>query len=646
MIIKCLKMHNFGIYASDNVFELNNEKPVVLIGGKNGRGKTTFLEAVLLALYGSNSFAFQESRYRSYGEYLKSKTNSFDGTNESYVELEFVVDEDGKENKYIVNRSWNTNVKGVKDKVVVFKNGEIDEFLTNNWTMFIESILPSALSSFYFFDGEKIAELAESETDDQMKNSIKALLGINVIDLLEKDLSRIIKRLGNEKQEQYDYDLEELRNKKEETERVLNQIDSEIAALQEKQNDIAKKLEKKQEQFNAKGGNIASQSQALYSERISLNAKIEQLNEGFLNRAASELPLSMVFDLLSSIQIKTAEEKEQRSMNNAVNKADELFEMYRCQHKSISSEIPSFIEFMKANIKETENVFDLSDAAYSQSLFLINSQIKQAQDSYVDELQAFKSAQNRIAEIDNYLSVDIDEKAIQKIYKQITELKNKSIEIEVLIEAKRKQRVTANGEYIAATTEFNRCVEKVISTMERSDDVERLIKYALLAQAKSSEFRLALQESKIQRLAETMTQCYKQLLGKKNLIDCIKMDADTLDYHYIDKKGNEIRKSSLSAGEKQLMVVSMLWALAICSNKMLPVIIDTPLARLDKAHRKALLERYFPYASAQTIILSTDSEIDSESYNVVKPFVSNEFILKYNDDERRSYVKQGYFKEI
>ena len=77
MIIRRLTMHNFGVYASTNTMLLNGKKPVVLIGGMNGRGKTTFLEAVLLALYGSNSFTYTEDRkYSTYGQYLKSFVNT------------------------------------------------------------------------------------------------------------------------------------------------------------------------------------------------------------------------------------------------------------------------------------------------------------------------------------------------------------------------------------------------------------------------------------------------------------------------------------------------------------------------------------------------------------------------------------------
>ena len=91
------------------------------------------------------------------------------------------------------------------------------------------------------------------------------------------------------------------------------------------------------------------------------------------------------------------------------------------------------------------------------------------------------------------------------------------------------------------------------------------------------------------------------------------------------------------------MVISILWALAICSKKKLPVIIDTPLSRLDSNHRKALIQIYFPQASEQTIILSTDSEIDSYYYKLMKDNVGDEFTLKYNDTTKSTTIQKGYF---
>lgn len=114
---------------------------------------------------------------------------------------------------------------------------------------------------------------------------------------------------------------------------------------------------------------------------------------------------------------------------------------------------------------------------------------------------------------------------------------------------------------------------------------------------------------------------------------------------YLDKQGNSVAKESLSAGEKQLMVIAILWALAICSAKKLPVIIDTPLSRLDSMHRKSLVTTYFPKASDQTIILSTDSEIDSYYYGLMKDYVGDEFTLEYDEETQSTTILKGYFQE-
>ena len=121
------------------------------------------------------------------------------------------------------------------------------------------------------------------------------------------------------------------------------------------------------------------------------------------------------------------------------------------------------------------------------------------------------------------------------------------------------------------------------------------------------------------------------------------MNPETLDLTYLGDGGKEVAKESLSAGEKQLMVIAILWALAICSKKKLPVIIDTPLSRLDSMHRTSLVTSYFPNASDQTIILSTDSEIDHTYYGLMKQAVGDEFTLNYDEETRSTTIMKGYF---
>lgn len=166
--------------------------------------------------------------------------------------------------------------------------------------------------------------------------------------------------------------------------------------------------------------------------------------------------------------------------------------------------------------------------------------------------------------------------------------------------------------------------------------------YSNIALKIIERYEIELQKRKIDVLAETITNCYTKLANKKNLIKTIVMDPETLDLKYLSEEGIEIPKDSLSAGEQQLMVISILWALAICSKKKLPVIIDTPLSRLDSLHRTALITTYFPNAGEQTIILSTDSEIDENYYELMRENVGDEFTLKYDEDSKSTSIERGY----
>lgn len=647
MIIKKLVLHNFGVYASDNVFTFNQKLPVILIGGMNGRGKTTFLVAILLALYGANSFAVSESKQKSYSQYLRAHVNTADGTLESYVQLEFDMNSDEDNNTYSIMRSWKGNSKRVTDAVSVMKNGKPDSFLSKNWAMFIESVLPSGLANFFFFDGEKIAELADGETNEGMKNAIKSLLGINVVDTLYSDLQRIINRLGSENAQTADTShVEELRLLKEEKEAAYTAILNQIADVEGQIVQLNKKLDAKQEEFRAKGGDIVSETQSLFSERANLNGKLSQINSDLIEFAASELPLELVRSLLIDIQSQAKIEREDRNTRVAADKISEFIRIYNQSEKK-NKVLNDFAEFVKTAIDHNPvpDVYNFSEMAYLQCSALVEYQLENSRNKYLADRESSLAAKKRLEEIDNYLAVDVDEKNIQRIYKSICQLNAQITELEVQLEALEKSKTVANGEMLRATAEFNKCVSSYLSRIEHDDDVQRMKKYALYAQQVAEKYKYALQKEKIHDLAQTMTERYRILLDKKNLIDRIEMDDTTLDYYCVDKDGKIIPKSSLSAGEKQLMVISMLWALAICSKKNLPVIIDTPLARLDSIHRKALITKYFPNASQQTIILSTDSEIDSTYYQIIKTYVSNEYTIRYNEETKSSSIENGYFKE-
>jgi DNA sulfur modification protein DndD len=157
------------------------------------------------------------------------------------------------------------------------------------------------------------------------------------------------------------------------------------------------------------------------------------------------------------------------------------------------------------------------------------------------------------------------------------------------------------------------------------------------------EYKLELLEKKIQRLEETVSNCFNALCRKKDELRKIRVHPRNFSVTLYDRRNQPVPKEQLSAGEKQIYAISMLWALAKTSGRPLPVIIDTPLARLDSDHRKLLIHHYFPAASHQVMILSTDTEVDQSYFNELRRDIAHSYRLEFDPEESCTKISPGYF---
>ncbi len=605
----------------------------------NGRGKTTILEAVLLVLYGKNSFAYTESKLQSYSRYLDSYVNKYDKSNLVFIQLDFILD--GV--YYVVRRSWEGNKRKIMDRIEVLQEGVHNNFLTENWAMFMESLLPSGLSNFFFFDGEKIAELAADNADEKMKDSIKSLLGIEILDSLERNLNKLLKRSGKEHGTDFKEEVAfKLRKAKEDAEQELCDLDQKIHNLEEQLIAQEKKIEQSRIDYTTKGGDIFEKKEEYFKKRAELSVIQSKQQEQLLEAAASELPLLLVRNLLDDIRECSSKERDDKENKMALKKIREFYQLY--QKDNLSKDLSDFIAYVTSKAENVDNqpVYNLSDSAWLQLIQLCDGKLNKKAEDTKRLFQKRDDTERELHSTESLLSVEIDEEKIGKIYKKIIRLKHEKNEIEAKLDECRIKRPHLNSAAIKANTEFNRYVEEMLSKLETRDDYARIVKYSHLAIELLNDYKVLLQEKKIGKLANAMTDCYMQLANKKGMIARIEMDSVTLDLKYLNDLGNEVPKERLSAGEKQLMVVSLLWALAICSRRKLPVIIDTPLSRLDSKHRMALLQTYVPNASDQTIVLSTDSEIYGKYYKAIKENVGNEYTLDYDDEKKCTTIQTGY----
>ena len=177
------------------------------------------------------------------------------------------------------------------------------------------------------------------------------------------------------------------------------------------------------------------------------------------------------------------------------------------------------------------------------------------------------------------------------------------------------------------------------------EDLARVKAHSQRTQKALKAFRQKIVERHIVSIQDHVLGSLNHLLRKQTLISSVKIDSRTFAVELRGGDGDVLKPDRLSAGERQLLAVSLLWGLAKASRRPLPAIIDTPLGRLDSSHRRNLVERYFPYASHQVLLLSTDEEIRGEYLDAIRPSVGHSYLLEFDEARRSSIVKRGYFDQ-
>ena len=194
MLLTKVTLSNYGVYRDKNEFDFrcDLEKPVILCGGTNGAGKTTLFESILLCLYGI-SFFDKKITQKQYHEFLGRKIHRFLGTpvsaTEASITVEFQFAHQGKVDDYKVHRMWESDDGKVSEKLTISKlEGDwksLDKIEESQWQSFINELIPRGIAKLFFFDGEKIVEMAQEGNEDiEIKSSFDTLLGLDLVEQL------------------------------------------------------------------------------------------------------------------------------------------------------------------------------------------------------------------------------------------------------------------------------------------------------------------------------------------------------------------------------------------------------------------------------------------------------------------------------
>jgi DNA sulfur modification protein DndD len=660
MIFLELILQNFGPYAGKQVINLDPRKneehhPIILLGGMNGGGKTTLMDAIRLALYGQRAQCSTRGNL-SYADFLtqcvNSKTDPFEKTR---IELLFEHIEDDKPIRYRIVRVWEKNPKDGKDALGILGDDDtwpVDS-LSNIWDDYIENILPLGISNLFLFDGEQVKELAEQETPPQIViEAIRGLLGLELADKLAVDLDILVNRKRKEIANTKDLaNLEAIEQRLQQQQEEYQDLEEKLAIIKNKLEELETNQQEALDRFISEGGKIAAERNQLERLKNDKIAAAEKIRQSMSELAADILPLAFISKLLSQVQAQGEKEFRYQQIQLArdviLERDKRLIDwlsnlaMPGEQVDKIQSFLAEDVDNLYTGYAQAEAPWLLADEESLSQLDNAKYHLKNIQNSLRQQLDLLKDTEEEIVTLERQVQTAAEPEAYKKLQDAVKLAQNQLAEAKANYETT-QYKLTVLGNIIEQTKkELKEYTDKNIDYKNR----EHLINSVARVQETLKFFREKLTLRKLNKLEEEVKNCFLYLLHKSDLVHRIAIDTETFSLSLYDFKGKSVPKHRLSAGEKQLLAIAFLWGLAKVSGRRLPVAIDTPLGRLDSSHRNNLVERYFPAASHQVILLSTDTEIGKPEVETLRQneAIAREYLLKYDSSTRQTTIEPGYF---
>ena len=661
MLIKQLVLHNFRVFNGTHTIDLaprkrrhdDNPRPIILFGGLNGAGKTSILSAIRLALYGRLAFG-PATQQQEYIEHLSSLihngAHNIERPTEAAIELTFTYNKDGYESEFTVQRTWKN---GHKDRLYLQQDGKVlNELNDDQCQGFLNELIPHGIADLFFFDGEKIAELAEDESGTILRTAVRRLLGLDLISKLRNDLMIFVKRQQSsqlaDSQQQQLADLEvQIKQLDYQTEEILEKADFTKTRI----DFLSKDIIRYEGLLNAQGGAFAhtktqekQKVETLLKDKARLEKALRQECDGSLPYALAPNTLSRLLQQIDNeTQIKQARNFEKElSLFLAQLKNDIAFRSESTGRIAAESIADNLKDYMASKPKG-DLLFDISEREAGMLQQSIEKDSKNA-------WQRFDLYRKQLTDVEQQLEQAAANIARAPEDEQLLDIFEKLRDLD-------RQREALGQKYHSLLEDAKhtkqkqldcvRQVQKTHDTVRNQHDFSSAYKNAQETIKLLDSYSEVLIQARVRTLSTNFELAYRKLARKEDFQLNSHINPETFDVELVDDKGSIINRKLLSAGEKQIYAIAILEALAKTSGRDLPVIIDTPLGRLDSKHRDKLINNYFPEASHQVVLLSTDTEVDERYFvDQLRDDISHAYEIVFNAHTKSSTLKPGYFWEL
>ncbi len=696
MRINKIILYNFGSYVGENAFDtkMNEDKNIILVGGKNGAGKTTLFTAMRLCLYGHMSFGYQNinSYYnRSVTKLINSNAKMKKPTPAS-VTMQIALNNGQELDYYELCRSWVLS-DSLTETFRVIKNGEpMNDEEIADFEKYLLSLIPPELFNLYFFDGEKIADFFMDEGGNaRIKDAFLTLCGYDTFDIMKRNFKRINNggdsvSIAYEKYEELKAEFDSIEDSCTETEIALYESKEQIE-------DCSAEILALEKAYSNSGGISEEEWNNKLLALKEEEKRREQLNALLKKWANDVIPFLMIRDKI--IAVRSQIEKENQD--------------FKCKSfcEIIDSDVVSSVLKSKSTIDELKNIvlshfgsgeeqiLDLSTEQSTALLIIINDVLSFEADNIAKYKRAIKRSISKttklrqelenssISEVKNYMQ----QRA--KLFEKKSTLYDLQLSLEQKLASKREIFTVAESEMIKAKAELESELKKAsinnISTRsivmldelqkilyrKKIKDVEKFFKKEIKTLMRKTSFidDISIDESfniQIYRNEVFSSEKIVDLLTTNNedqiihmigeaAIKTIKKMAKATELHvavdYFKNNRDEITipveldKGRFSNGEKQIFIMALYHSLIQLCKHEIPFIIDTPFARIDTEHRNNISKYFFSKLNGQVFILSTNEEIDSDHVKIMKDKICATYMLENVDNKQTTIVGNTYFED-
>ena len=679
MIIKEIELNNFRIYKGENTINLTTEgkKNIFIVSGKNGFGKTTFLMSMVWCLYGKNMQEVDDLYKKEIGEqggyskYIANSLNRLAKSEEDYnyhVSITFtdvnIPEVPCKE--IVVKRSYNAKTSITEDLEVLIDGYQSELAKEVGQEIFIrEFIMPIEIAKFFFFDAEKIVNLAEVNTTEQRKNlslAYSEVLGIKKYEDIKKELENLQLKLRQESASasekgllrQLEADVKTSEDKILENQRLIEEHKEKRSEKNKESRDIQEKL--------IKAGSLITIEELLkFREQEDELTKRQNELQNELKDSYDIIPFAIAGDKFLEVNIQLENEAnfkatqyKDENVSDVTNKIltdllntpkpeklaidHQVHEFYANTFKSLirkhffsdSATLPDDFkvihEFSDSERNELHAVLSNIKLSFRESFKRINGDYNQTRNELNGIRRRIKDAE-----------ANQEDPIIANYRKHKGELDKEIIHIEDTIDSLNREI----GEFINEKTQKGKSIEtlsKKLKVSENNVEKDTIISRNI---GNLKDFIAKFKAKKKQSLEDQILNGLNTLMHKKGFIKKVEVEiiGDDIDILLRNSRGEEIKKESLSKGEQQMFATALLRGLVEESDIQFPVFIDSPMQKFDEQHAENIIRYFYPNISEQVVIFPLiNKELTEKEYNILSKHIAQTFLINNIHEDKSEFL--------